>query len=173
MKNFAKLLALLAVVLLAACTSASRSNDTGSGDLSSAAAGMTCGTFESVRNRNWNLVGLRTDTQNIVIDRGKLAAEGFGEIFTLRFGAGLISGVGAPNQYNGPFTLGEDQAVTIGMMASTMMAAFREPDELKEHEYYAYLHKTVRWNLTGGNLELYSSKEDGSEIVLIFAPAGS
>ena len=170
MKNYAKLLTVLVMVLLAACTSSSRTDDAGSRDLSPAVCtNAPDGSFDSLRNRDWNLVGLRTDSQSITIDRNRLAEYGFGEVFSLRFGVGRISGVGAPNHYSGPFTLGENQDIMFGMMASTMMAAVREPDELKEHEYYAYLHNVNRWNFADGNLEMYSTRNDGGEVVLVFA----
>jgi hypothetical protein len=53
------------------------------------------------------------------------------------------------------------------------MAPLREPEKLKEQNFFAYLQNTVKWNLAGGNLELYSTEEDGTGVVLVFVPASS
>jgi hypothetical protein len=49
-----------------------------------------------------------------------------------------------------------------------MMFSFIELEELKEHEYFAYLSNVTRWNLPSGRLELYSRTGDGAEAVLVF-----
>jgi len=178
MKHFVKLAVVLSLVAiaLAACTGVPEATDTASLS-SSSSAGGTSGTsdsteFADVANRDWLLVELRIGSRRVAINRDKLAAEGFGEFFTLRFAYEriMVNGVGAPNRYFGPYTLAENQAITMGPVASTQMAALREPEELKEHEYYNYLNNIYRWNLTGGNLEL-QTRADGTEAVLVFAQA--
>ena len=47
------------------------------------------------------------------------------------------------------------------------MAAFIEPDEIKESEYFNCLSKAFRWDLSAGKLELYSLDTEG-EVVLVF-----
>ena len=120
-------------------------------------------TFDTVTGRNWFLVEVRKDPLPIILDRSKLAADGFGEAFTLRFDEERISGAGAPNRYIAPYTLSGSQAITFGMIAATLMAAIFEPDEFKEHEYFTLLQNVSRWNITGENLELFSG-----ETVLVF-----
>ena len=127
--------------------------------------------FEDAVGRDWSLVEVRTGQQNITIDRNKSTNDGFGDIFTLHFDEGRISGVGAPNRYFAPYTLTDKQGMTIGIIAGTLMAALFEPENLKEHEFFAYLQNVERWNIVKGNLELYSKREDGSQTVLIFSPA--
>jgi heat shock protein HslJ len=122
-----------------------------------------------VLDKEWHLSAVRLNAKTIVIDRNALA-EYFDEIFTLHFSEGRLSGVGAPNRYFGPYTLADRQAISIGALASTLMAAFREPEELKEHEFFAYLQNVTRWNLAGENLYLYSRGDDGREAILVFTP---
>jgi heat shock protein HslJ len=128
--------------------------------------------FSDVSDRDWSLTGVRVNSKSIDFNRGQLAEEGFGEIFTLRFDAERINGVAAPNRYFGPYTLGSKQAITIKQVATTQMAALREPEKLKERDYLLYLQNAVKWNLKHDSLELYSKGEDGKEVILIFSQAG-
>jgi len=127
--------------------------------------------FSDVTNRDWNLAEIRTKPENIIIERNKLKEEGFGDIFTLRFDTERVSGVGAPNRYFAPYTLADKQGITIKTAAQTLMIAIREPEKLKEHDFFVYLQNVTKWNLTKENLELYSKREDGAEAVLVFTPA--
>ena len=160
---------LVAVIALAACKSGPDATSGASKSRSSSAVADSTD-FADVVGMDWRLVQIRRASGRIEINRDKLTAEGFGEIFTLRFGDTLVSGTGAPNTYRGPYTLSGNQAVSMGPMASTQMAAFREPEELKEHDFYGYLHDVYRWNLANGNLEL-NTRANGTEAVLVFAPA--
>jgi heat shock protein HslJ len=182
MNHFAKpaTLLFLAMIALIACKSGpdatsgaskSRSSGTAAGSSNRQSPGSTVGNtgeFTDVVGLDWQLVEIRLASRRVQINRDKLAAEGFGEIFTLRFEDGRVSGIGAPNRYFGPYTLAGNQAISMGQMASTQMATFREPEELKEHEYYAYLQNASKWGLSGGNLELHSKGADGAEAVLVF-----
>ena len=122
--------------------------------------------FSQLQNKDWYLIAVRT-TPEIDLDRDKLAEEGFGEFFTLRFDGERASGIGAPNRYTAPYTH-DGQGLSIGHAASTMMAAFREPEQLKEHEFFAYLQNTVQWNLADGKLELHTKKSDATGAILVF-----
>jgi heat shock protein HslJ len=125
--------------------------------------------FSPVMGKEWNLAELRSNSGTIRLDRAKLTTENFGDIYTLRFDDKLASGKGAPNTYRGPYSLAAGQAISIGPMASTLMAAIFEPEELKEHEFYTLMQNVYRWNISGTNLELHS--RDGTrETVLVFVP---
>jgi len=140
----------LAVFILAACSSAPP--------------------FSDVMNKDWNLAEVRVKPENIIIERDKLKEEGFGDIFTLRIDAERVNGVGAPNRYFAPYTV-DKQGITIKTVAQTMMLAIREPEGLKELDYFTYLQNAAKWNLNKENLELYSKGKDGAEAVLVFTPA--
>jgi len=124
--------------------------------------------FSSVANRNWILSEIRSATETVTLDRKKHIVEGFGDIFTLRFEDILVFGKGAPNTYRGPYTLADNQAITFGQMATTMMAAFREPEELTEHRFFVHMGSVMRWKLVEENLELLTIDEDNAEVVLVF-----
>jgi len=130
--------------------------------------------FGDVEGREWVLMGLRRGADNIQMDREHLAEYGFGEIFTIKFEDGRVSGMGAPNRFFGPYTVGGNRALRIGSengaLATTMMMPLVEPDVLREHEYFMYLSRVIRWDLRGGRLELYTSSAAGIETVLVFVP---
>ena len=127
-------------------------------------------TFRDVEAKEWILTEVRGVTSVIYMDRRKLEAINMGGIYTISFSDNRASGMGAPNRYFGPYAAGPDKTLRINNIASTMMAAFIEPDDLKENEYFNYLSKVVRWNLKDGKLELYSKGSGGAETVLIFLP---
>jgi len=130
--------------------------------------------FSDVAGKEWMLSGLKIDGKTITIDRKKFEADNMGGFYSLSFreeesvNQGMIGGMGAPNRYFGPFTASDNKILTIGNIAGTMMLAFREPEELKEREYFEYLSKVTRWDLRNGKLELYSINSSGSEAILLF-----
>jgi len=121
-----------------------------------------------VEGKEWILTELRSGGNTVRIDRSKIEAASTNGSFTISFQEGRVSGIAWPNRYFGPYTLGGGEALTISeALASTMMAAFVELDELKEHEYFVYLSKVTRWAVRDGKLELYSTS-DGRETVLVY-----
>lgn len=124
--------------------------------------------FEDITGKEWALSEVRSAGKTVNIDRAKLAADDMAGYFAVSFSGGSVSGVGAPNRYTGPYTAGENNALTIGTLAGTKMMAFKEPDGLNENEYFAYLARVSRWQLARGKLELYSATASGSEAVLVY-----
>jgi heat shock protein HslJ len=130
-------------------------------------------TFRDVQGEEWTLLEIKSPGKTVSIDRKKLEAVNLGGAFTASFESsseneGRLSGVGAPNRYFGPYTLGENNTLSVGLLAGTMMAAIFEPEELKENEFLDYLSKAKRWDLKSGELELYSVNSSGAETVLTF-----
>ncbi|MDR2553011.1 MAG: META domain-containing protein [Treponema sp.] len=119
---------------------------------------------------NWELAEIRTPEKTIVLDRRQLAADGMGDVFTIRFdGEDRASGKGAPNRYSAPCSWGDDSTVCIGTAAVTRMLAFKEPEDLKEGEFFNYLSMVNRWEITGGMLKLSFNNEDsGRRTVMVF-----
>jgi heat shock protein HslJ len=126
--------------------------------------------FSDVVDKDWKLITVRGGLENITFDRGKLVEEGFADIFTLRFDKERVNGVGAPNRYFAPYTLSDKQGISIKAIAQSQMAPLREPEYLKEFDFFAYLQNTTQWNIAGGNLELQSTGTSGTAAVLVFAP---
>ncbi|MCL1931852.1 MAG: META domain-containing protein [Treponema sp.] len=126
--------------------------------------------FSDVLDKDWKLIAVQGGSENITFDRGKLVEEDFADIFTLRFDQERVNGTGAPNQYFAPYSLSDKQGISIKAVAQTQMAPLREPEYLKEQDFFAYLQNTGKWNLVKGNLELYSTDKDGAAAVLVFTP---
>ncbi|GHV46551.1 hypothetical protein AGMMS49546_34770 [Spirochaetia bacterium] len=124
--------------------------------------------FTEAQGKEWKLVEIRTSPENIIFDRSTLVSDGFGDIFTLKFDGGRVQGMAAPNRYFAPYTQGKSQSLTIDRIAGTLIAPIREPEKVKEHDYFVYLQNTYRWNINNKNLELYTKSEDGREAVLVF-----
>ena len=124
-------------------------------------------TLNDVEGKEWSLIELRSAGTTVRIDRGKLGGADTNGSFTISFQDGTVRGVGWPNRYFGPYTVGSGDTLSMGELASTMMAAFIELDELKEHDFYAYLSKVTRRAVLDGKLELYSTS-DGRETTLVF-----
>jgi heat shock protein HslJ len=116
-----------------------------------------------IQGKDWVLEEIRTNAATVLIDRPDNT-----EAFTIMFEADRVGGVGFPNRYFGPYTAGEGNSLSIGMMASTMMMALFEIEGLNEREYFAYLSKVTSWNVQNGKLELATSGENGEAAVLVF-----
>jgi heat shock protein HslJ len=132
-----------------------------------AACAGTPANFSAVQGREWYLSELRGPSGIIMIDRELLDADGMGDVYSLRFDEGRISGKGAPNRYMAPYTEERD-GLTLGPVAGTQMAALKEPEALKEREYFAYLNRVTRWSLKGDRLELTTVDEQGRAAALVF-----
>jgi heat shock protein HslJ len=125
--------------------------------------------FSDVSEKEWKLVEVHVGGKSIGFDRNTLVSDGFGDIFTLKFDAERISGVGAPNRYFAPYTLDKNQAISIKTIGGTLMAPLRQPEKLKEQDYFKYLESTYKWDLVKGNLELLTKSTDGSEVKLVYS----
>ena len=125
---------------------------------------------DDIQGKEWILLEFRSQGKTVSIDRKKLDAGFPNGVFTIHFEEDRVNGVGAPNRYFGPCTANSDKTLSIGNLASTMMLALFEPDELKEQEFFDYLSNVKRWNLKSGKLELYSVNSSGAETVLVFGP---
>ena len=124
--------------------------------------------FKDVEGKEWLLSEVRSGGKTVTMDRQKLALDNLIGIYSLGFREGRLSGMGAPNRFTAPYSTGSNRYLSIGQAASTMMIAFREPEGLKEKEFFNYLAATQRWDLNQGRLELYSKNPNGTEAVLVF-----
>jgi heat shock protein HslJ len=165
-----KLTAKLTVLLAAAAALAISSCATSEGAAAAGpAATADVGEFAAVMGREWILAEIRTATETVALDR-EFHAETFGDIFTIAFESDMARGKGMPNNFFGPYTLGPNNGIDFRPMATTLMAAFMEPEEINEHEFMQFLDRAAVWNLSGGNLELRTSDESGAPVVLVFVP---
>ncbi|MHB9293679.1 hypothetical protein Holit_02808 [Hollandina sp. SP2] len=125
--------------------------------------------FRDIAGKEWKLMALKTVSGNQEFNRQNLATEGWGSAYTLYFDISRLSGTAAPNRYFAPYTLGEGQAISIQVIASTLMMSFNETPELSESTYFAYLEKVNCWDLFQGKLRLYTCYPDGQQDVLFFS----
>jgi heat shock protein HslJ len=161
MKRIFAVLALGAAVLAAACATR--------GDTTAGQGAAPAQSFGEVLGKVWALDELATESGAIIINRGKLEADGMGDAFTLQADAERISGMGAPNRYFSPYRVGEDQEIAISPIAGTLMMGLADPEGLQEREYFNYLEQANQWRLTGDKLELYSETPEGDPVIMIFA----
>jgi len=125
--------------------------------------------FSAVSGKDWKLIEINVNDRVILFDRDALVNEDAGDIFTFNFDAQRISGKGAPNLYSGPYTLSANQAISMNPVSSTRMAPLRQPERLRENDFFVYLNNVYKWNLVDKNLELYSKTEDGAEVKMVFS----
>jgi heat shock protein HslJ len=125
---------------------------------------------DTVANKDWNLIEARDNSSDILFNRSTLQADGFGEIFTLRFDAERVNGIAAPDRYAAPYKQTDNHVLSIQQVADTPMSPLKAPEKLKEYDFFTCLQNTYKWDIIGGNLELYCKSGAGAEAVLIFAP---
>ena len=174
---FMNLMALAAICMAAGgCASTNGSSDSAKNipapsHNSETAANRNFSSFSDVIGKDLKLIEVYIETpsrREMLFNRDELHREGSGDIYTLNFDTAMVSGVGAPNRYSAPYTQGQGQVVTIGLMRSTLMASLFEPEKLPEHQYFQYMQNVYEWRLNGDKLEFLSRAEGGIEIRLIF-----
>ena len=128
--------------------------------------------FSDVEEKELFLSEVKSAGKITHIDRISLEADSMGWVYSISFHAneGRVSGMGAPNRFFGPYTVDANRNLSIGNLASTLMMAIKEPEDLKEHEYFRYLSTVTRWDIREGKLELYGSGGNGIEVLLVFVP---
>jgi heat shock protein HslJ len=124
--------------------------------------------FDQVIGKNWKLIGIKVANTGTSFFRDTWGTDGK-DFYTIKFQDTLVFGRAAPNNYRGPFELGQNQGIRFDSMAATQMALLNEPKELKENEYFKYLEEVYRWDIKDGNLELHSRNEKGEAIVLRYS----
>ena len=157
---FSAAFSFLIIVASLSCATGEAVEKTASGGSGPSGSGIG-----EIIGREWILDEFIHGSEAVSINRTRSGA--LGEIFTLRFDEERVSGMAAPNRYFGPYTAGAGNTLSIGPMAGTLMASFFEPEELKEHEFYAYLEKVEMWELRGKRLVLHTNGEDGKEAMLL------
>jgi hypothetical protein len=117
---------------------------------------------------SWRLSEIKKGVEAVYVDRAQLEADGMGDVYTLRFENGNVSGKGAPNNFRAPYKV-ESASLSIGLAARTLIASIREPVVLQENEFFDYLAKVSSWSLADGILTLATVDADGSETALSFS----
>ena len=166
MKKLLFTVILISIAVLISCTSTN--GESHNVDAMPRGLGSETQDFSDVIGKKWQLTEVWLNGENTGFNRSSFANQSFTEIFTLEFHEERISGTGAPNGYAAPYTLGEGQDISIMLLLSTMMAPLFAPEGLGEHDFFAYLHNTYKWELVNENLTLHSKTQDDREILLVF-----
>jgi len=116
------------------------------------------------QDKNWYLDEVRTGTTIICVNR-----ENRPELtYTIMFNSERFAGTGAPNRFFGLYTANKDHTILFKKIGCTRMLPIFEMYDVKEHEYFSYIERATHWKIRKGKLELYSSKEDGTHVVLVY-----
>jgi len=121
--------------------------------------------FSEVQDKVWNLAVVRNESAVISIER----ANGSKAVYNIKFQTNRVIGTGADNSCFSSYTLGEDNAISIGKIVSSRMAPLFEMKNFTEREYFICLEKTDRWDLRDGKLELHTYDRNGVRVILIFS----
>jgi len=159
-------LLVLATILIMSCSSTQNVPAVEGREMNGSSVNSTSNVTDITGNE-WKLIRVYVNGANIGFNRNTLPEE-LRDFFTVKFDGGTVSGVGAPNLYSAPYTMGDNQ-INISLMRSTMMASFFQPENLTEHEYFTYMQNTHEWKLVNNNLELLSKTENGDEMRLVFS----
>ncbi|MDR0447777.1 MAG: META domain-containing protein [Treponema sp.] len=146
-------------------------NAQGTGTLDSAAqAGSTGSNFlKTILKKTWKLTELKFSDRTVVLIRKELPKD-MKDIFTLSITNERISGRAAPNRYFTVYQAGDNNALTITPIASTMMASiFLTPQRVREEEYFQYLGAAKSWKINRGKLELYCTDSDNKDLIMVFS----
>jgi len=135
--------------------------------------GGNVSSFKDVTGKDWKLIEVQIDTtpfnRIVLYDRNDLNKNKVGSVYTMNFNAEMVSGAAAPNRYNAPYTIGENNSLIIQVMRSTQMAPLVQPEKLQEADFYAYMQKVESWSSDKGKLILNSKTAEGIAVRLIFA----
>jgi heat shock protein HslJ len=162
------LTAALMVSYASSNASAAGLRDGGGNTSDPSTAGANAANPSTIEGNEWKLIDVYVSGTNINFSRNTLPEE-LKNFFTVNFDAQIVSGVGAPNRYSAPYTLGDNQTINIMLMRSTMMATFLEPENLSENDFFTYMQNAYSWKLANNNLELLSKTRDGADVRLVFS----
>jgi len=167
MKKIILMLFITILVLVCACANGVREKSTNSGsDVSKKGDVML--NISDLTGREWKLIKVYINGSDTQFTRSSLPSE-LGDCFTIKFDGQTVSGIGAPNRYSAPYTIGDNQTISIMIMRSTLMASLFEPENLKEYDYNNYVQNSHSWSIVDGQMELHSKTADNREVRLVFS----
>lgn len=116
----------------------------------------------TVEGTSWQATGINNGKDAVVGQEGT-------EKVTATFGAdGALSGSGGCNTYNASYTITGSDQITIGEVASTMMAC-PEPAMQIEQEYFSALGNVATYQIDGNTLTLRDA-DGAAQVVFALVP---
>lgn len=163
--KYIKMFALVLSLVMASCATTTAVNETETAPAKASSIDRSV-----IVGAVWYLWEIRSGDAVLDINRSGLKADGVEDAYSLRFDRDdRVFGKAMPNTYHGPCTWEDDLVLRFGNMASTKMLALKEPDSLKEQEFFDYLARVDRWALTSdAQLLLRSAGKDGLQAVMVF-----
>jgi heat shock protein HslJ len=123
-----------------------------------------------VEKTEWILSEFRVAGKTVQADRRKFEANNMGGIYTITFEEDKVNGMGAPNRYFGPYQAGDNNALTLQPVGSTMMAAIvTDPQRITAPPYFQYLSKVKSWKVNQNKLELTGSDTANKPLTMVFS----
>ena len=124
---------------------------------------------------SWALVSFESGGMTTALDRTDNLIAG---AFTLEIlkadGAAenefRLAGRGMPNRYNTTVTVEHDGRLKMLVLAATLMAAFAEPEALKEREFFQFIERMQALSRRDGGLIIATTDADGKPVTLRFEP---
>ena len=123
--------------------------------------------FSDVIGKNLRLIEVYISGRNINFSRSSLP-QVLTDAYTAKFDEKIVSGMAAPNRFTAPYTLSDKNHISIAQMATTMMASFIEPENLKEHDFITYMQNAWAWMDENGKFVLLCNTATGQEVRMIF-----
>ena len=140
--------------------------------VSGAAVTQQTVSFSDTFGREWKLTAVKSaapaSTGGREFSRQELEETGMADAYTLRIDETRLSGKAAPNRYFTSYSLGDGYDIRVNPVAGTLMMSLKEPEGLKEQEYYAYLALVNRWGLHQDVLTLYTVNANGEDTLLSY-----
>lgn len=142
-------LAITALLVVSAGCSAGTDDDAGTPDGAPDAA-------DTLEGTSWTLVEAAFESPDLA---------GLG--ITAAFEDGQLGGHGGVNSYGASYTAGDDGALELGDVVSTLMASTDEAVNAAESAYFAALGEVASYRLADGRLTLADG--DGEELLVFEA----
>jgi heat shock protein HslJ len=93
------------------------------------------------------------------------------DIYTIRFEANRLTGIGAPNTYFASYSVGEYSDLSIWGVGSTRVSPIFQEKAFSENEYFKCLKSAATWYRLEEKLVLYTYPEDDYDnpLILVFS----
>ena len=126
-------------------------------------------TFAELSERVWHLAAIKVGHGVIFLDRAAMKTAGQGDIYVLQFKEEGINGKAVFNYYFAPYARREGNDIGFRQIVGTRQGSSAGVNVagLGEEEYYWYLQRVTRWQVSNDRLALYAPSGE-SEIVLYF-----